>query len=155
MILLDRSAAATPEELDLLGRAARIASIAVLYRQVLKLVAERLRTSVPLPHTVARLSGPTFVVVWRGVPDRTAAETLARAILRHSTNRFPSRDIETNAELELITPLSPDLLQGFLFHRPMSSAQAEELLPQLRGVWSIEEYSALMFSTAQSDHACM
>jgi diguanylate cyclase (GGDEF)-like protein len=153
MILLDRSAAATPEELDLLGRAARIASIAVLYRQVqdkiafaaqhdratelpnrlllnerleealvqarqkqlsvavlviqlnkfqefadlygfavadrlLKLVAERLRTSVPLPHTVARLSGPTFVVVWSGVPDRTAAETLARAILRTFRKSF-------------------------------------------------------------------
>jgi hemerythrin-like metal-binding protein/diguanylate cyclase (GGDEF)-like protein len=153
MILLDSSAAATPEEWDLLRRAARIASVAVLHRQaqdkivfaeqhdratelpnrlllnerlagalvqarqkqlsvavlviqlnkfqeivdlyggavadrLLKLVAERLRASVPLPHTVARLSGGTFVVVWSGVPDRTAAETLARDILRTFKRSF-------------------------------------------------------------------
>jgi diguanylate cyclase (GGDEF)-like protein len=55
---------------------------------LLKLVAERLRACVSPTHTVARMSGGTFIVVWSGVPDRAAAEELARSILKTFKKSF-------------------------------------------------------------------
>jgi hemerythrin-like metal-binding protein/diguanylate cyclase (GGDEF)-like protein len=153
MLLLDDSSATPPPEWDLLRRAARIASIAILHQHdrdqvafatqydpatglpnrlllnerlkealvwarqeevsvavlviqlgnfqeiadfyegavgdsLLKLVAERLRTCVAPTHTVARMSGGTFIVVWSGVPDRATAEDLARSILKTFKKSF-------------------------------------------------------------------
>jgi diguanylate cyclase (GGDEF)-like protein len=153
MILLGASSPSNPQEWDLLRRAARIASIAVLHRRdqdriafatqhdratelpnrlllnerlkealvrakqeqagvavlviqlsqfqevadlygggaadyLLKLVAERLKACVSPVHTMGRLSGGTFIVVWSGVPDRSAAEELARSILKTFKKSF-------------------------------------------------------------------
>ncbi len=153
MLLLDDSSATPPPEWDLLRRAARIASIAILHQHdqdqvafatqydpatglpnrlllnerlkealvraeqeevrvavlviqlsnfqevadfyggavgdcLLKLVAERLRTCVSPTHTVARMSGGTFIVVWSGVPDCATAEDLARSILKTFKKSF-------------------------------------------------------------------
>jgi diguanylate cyclase (GGDEF)-like protein len=38
--------------------------------------------------------------------------------------------VETEAQLQLLAPLRPDLLQGFLFHQPMPPQNAESLLLQ-------------------------
>ena len=49
---------------------------------LLKSAAERLGKLFSSEHTVARLSGGTFVVLWHGVPDRGAAEARAGIVLR-------------------------------------------------------------------------
>jgi EAL domain-containing protein (putative c-di-GMP-specific phosphodiesterase class I) len=61
--------------------------------------------------------------------------------------------VETNSELELVLPLKPDLLQGYLFHRPMSSDRAEELILQSGQASTLGRESASVFARSQDSHA--
>jgi hemerythrin-like metal-binding protein/diguanylate cyclase (GGDEF)-like protein len=60
--------------------------------------------------------------------------------------------VESAAELKLVAPLHPDLLQGYLFYRPMSSARTGALLSRLGRVSMTERLVPSVFAISQDSH---